>query len=191
MYNGVEAARLERLASSASRPFVGDVAGDNDNLFFDVMIEPVAEMFAQRGEYRRVENLAAKTAIAAAPVAANQQVDAVELGMPSQEDREERFAKKSCRAGQQDATALEYLLKRRHRGSFRLPLLLDIRDHQRRQMQVGYLGERPRSDVAIAIALSSVSAASHPSRAATSGSSHPAAITRPTCCRAGSPQYHM
>ncbi len=71
MHDRVENARLERLRFFAEQAVIGNVAGNDDDLFFDVAIELVAQMFSQRCEHRRVENLAAKAADAAAPVAAN------------------------------------------------------------------------------------------------------------------------
>src|SRR3984957_13559761 len=115
MHDCVQAARLERLRFFGEQTLGGNVAGNDDDLFFDVVIELGAEMFAQRRKHRRVENLAAKPAEAAAPVAAYQQIDALDLRMPSQQDREEHLAEKSGRASQQDAAALEHLLERRHR----------------------------------------------------------------------------
>src|SRR5580692_2702280 len=116
MHDRVETARLERLRFLAEQTLVGDVAGNDDDLFFNVAIELIAEMFPQRRKHWRVENLATKAADTAAPVAANQQVHALDLRMPSQQDREEHLAEESCGARQQDATALEHLLERRHRG---------------------------------------------------------------------------
>ena len=103
MHDRVETTGLERLRFLAKQAVIGDVAGHDDDLFFDVAIELVAEMLAQRAEHGRVENLAAEAADATSPVAANQQIDALDFGMPSQEYREEDLAQKSGRAGQQDA----------------------------------------------------------------------------------------
>src|SRR5260370_26023642 len=77
-------------------------------------------MFAQWRKYRRVENLTEEAADTAPPVASNQQIHALDLGMPSQQNREKYFAEKSRRARQQDATALELLLERRRRRSVAL-----------------------------------------------------------------------
>ena len=52
MHDRVEAARLERLRFFAEQAVVGDVAGNDDDLFFDVAIELLAEMFAQRRKHR-------------------------------------------------------------------------------------------------------------------------------------------
>ena len=117
VHDGVQTAGLERLGFFAEEAVIGDVAGNDDDLFFDVAIELVAEVLAQRAEHGRVENLAAEAAGAAAPVAANEQIDALDFGMPSQEDREEHLAQESGRAGQQDATVFEHLLERRHSSS--------------------------------------------------------------------------
>jgi hypothetical protein len=48
----VETARLERLGFFAEQTVVGDVAGNDDDLFFDIAIELRAEMFAQRRKHR-------------------------------------------------------------------------------------------------------------------------------------------
>ncbi len=114
MHDRVDTAWLERLRFFAEQAVVGDVAGNDDDLFLDVTIELFAEMLPQRRKHRRVENLAPKAADAATPIAANQKIDALDLGMPSQQDREEHLAEKSGRARQQYATTLEHLLERRH-----------------------------------------------------------------------------
>ena len=116
MHHRVDRAAARRLALG-DQVVLGDVAAEHGKFFLDVAVEAVAKVLAQRTEHGRIENFAAQAAEREAAVAADQQVDALDLGMPAQEQREEDLAEKAGRAGQQDAAVAQRLFERRHRGA--------------------------------------------------------------------------
>ena len=116
MHHRVDLAAAGRFAFGDQVVF-GDVAAEHGEFFVDVAVEAVAQMFAQGTEYGRIENFAAQATKREAPVAADEQIDAFDLRMPAQEQREEDLAEKAGRAGEQDAAAAQRLFERRHRGA--------------------------------------------------------------------------
>ncbi len=119
VHHRVDRAAARRLALG-DQVVLGDVAAEHGKFFLDVTVEAIAQVLAQRTEHGRVENFAAQAAQAEAPVATDEQVDAVDLGMPAQEQREEDFAEKAGCTGQQDAAVAQRLLqwrRRRARGA--------------------------------------------------------------------------
>ena len=116
MHHRVDLAAAGRFAFG-DQVLLGDVAAEHGEFFVDVAVEAVAQMFAQGTEYGRIENFAAQATKREAPVAADEQIDAFDLRMPAQEQREEDLSEKAGRAGEQYAAAAQRLFKRRHRGA--------------------------------------------------------------------------
>jgi hypothetical protein len=112
----VERAALNRIGTVGNRAFDSNIAGDDFNFAFDKALEARAEMLAQRPHHGRIKHLAAEAIQARTFVAADQQVDTVEFGMPSEEQVEKDLAEKAGCAGQQDGALAQRLLNRRHRG---------------------------------------------------------------------------
>ena len=128
---------LDRIAAVADEAIDGDVAGNDDDFFFDEFVEARAELLAQRSHHWRIQNLAPKAVEAGFFVAADQQIDALDFRMPLEQQIEENLAEESGRAGQQNGALAQHLLQRRHRSeserlavSFPFPLLFDIGNYQ-------------------------------------------------------------
>ncbi len=117
MHDRIERAALDRIDAVADETLDGDVAGDDDDFFFDEFVEAGAELLPQRTHHRRVEHLAPKAIEAGFPVASDQQINALDFRMPSEQQVEKNLAEKSGRAGQQDGALAEHLFERRHRRS--------------------------------------------------------------------------
>ena len=116
MHHRVDRAARRRFALG-DQVVLGDVAAEHGELFLDVTVEAIAKILAQGTEHGRVQNFAAQAAEREAAVATDEQVDALDLGMPAQEQREEDLAEKAGRAGQQDAAVAQRLFERRHRSA--------------------------------------------------------------------------
>jgi hypothetical protein len=116
VHDRVDAAALEWLHAFGEQAGLCDIAGNDSDAAFDICLEARAEMLADGRHHGRLQHLAPEAVVGGAMVAADEQVDAVYLGMPSQEQRKEHLAEKSGRAGEQDPAFAKNLLERRHCG---------------------------------------------------------------------------
>src|SRR6185437_8884549 len=113
---GIDRIMRERVATLGNEARLGDIAGNDFDFLFELAIEVLAQMFAHRGQCRRIENLAPKAQMARPPIAPDQKIDARDFRMIAQQYRKQHLAQEPGGARDQDTPRAQYLVERRHRS---------------------------------------------------------------------------